>query len=115
MSSVRLSRLFLAAWLGALVHAGGAFPAEPAAIDKAPKQAADYVEDTVLTARVKSALLSERSIKAVDISVDTNRSEVALSGRVENEEQRRTALQIASSVQGVARVRDDLKVQPVVR
>jgi hyperosmotically inducible protein len=94
---------------------GGAAGADASVANEPPKQAADYIEDTVLTARVKSALLADRSIKAVDISVDTNRSEVALSGRVENEEQRRTALQIASSVQGVARVRDQLKVQPLTR
>lgn len=115
MSLVRLSRLSVAGCLAVVLYSGGVLPAEPTAVDKPPKQAADYVEDAVLTARVKNALLSERSIKAVDISVDTNRSEVALSGRVENEEQRRTALQIASSVQGVARVRDDLKVQPLAR
>jgi hyperosmotically inducible protein len=78
---------------------------------KESKAPADYIEDSVLTVRVKTALLSERSIPAVDISVETNKSEVALSGKVENDQQRRTAWQVASAVQGVSTVTDKLSVR----
>jgi hyperosmotically inducible protein len=83
---------------------GAELPAE----SKAPS---DYIEDSVLTVRVKTALLAERSIPAVDISVETNKSEVQLSGKVENDQQRRTAVQVASAVQGVAGVKDRLAVR----
>jgi hyperosmotically inducible protein len=92
----------------------GADPApvtKGAAETKESKAPADYIEDSVLTVRVKTALLSERSIPAVDISVETNKSEVALSGKVENDQQRRTALQVASAVQGVTTVKDKLSVR----
>lgn len=79
---------------------------------KERKEAADYVEDSVLTARVKTALLSERSINAIDINVDTEKRQVALSGLVENEAQRRTAAQVASSVPGVSGVKDRLSARP---
>jgi hyperosmotically inducible protein len=112
-------------WLIALAAASAVCAALAVAADPVPathsageakqskesKAPADYVEDGVITARVKTALLSERSIPAVDISVETNRSEVALSGKVQNDQQRRTAVQIASAVQGVARVKNDLTLR----
>ena len=58
------------------------------------------------------AVMRDLRAHGVDIGVETNRSEVALTGSVDNDAQRRTAVQIAASVPGVARVRDALTVRP---
>jgi osmotically-inducible protein OsmY len=70
-----------------------------------------YVDDSVLTARVKTALLRERGLKSTDVSVQTYRGRVLLSGFVQDEEQRKKALLVASKVGGVASVRDGMTVR----
>jgi len=70
-----------------------------------------YVEDSALTAKVKAALLNEPQLKSLDVSVETLRGEVLLSGFVADEEQRRKAIQVASAVSGVVRVKDGMVVR----
>ena len=70
-----------------------------------------YVDDGVLTAKVKTALLRERGLKSMDVNVETNRGRVLLSGWVENEEQRKRALNVARHVEGVVEVRDGMNVR----
>lgn len=70
-----------------------------------------YVEDSALTAKVKAALLKEPQLKSLDVSVETLRGEVLLSGFVADEEQRRKAIQVASAVSGVVRVKDGMVVR----
>ncbi|MGH8691092.1 MAG: BON domain-containing protein, partial [Burkholderiales bacterium] len=50
-------------------------------------------DDSAITARVKAALLREQQLKALDVSVETYRGEVLLSGFVKDEAQRKKALQ----------------------
>lgn len=70
-----------------------------------------YVEDSVITAKVKAALLKEPQLKSLDVSVETYRGEVLLSGFVRDEEQRRKAMQVAIAVNGVATVKDAMIVR----
>ncbi len=74
-------------------------------------EAAGYVDDTVITAKVKAALLKEPQLKSVDVSVTTYRGRVLLSGFVDNEYQRARAARVASSVEGVVKVKDSLAVK----
>ncbi|MGH8690535.1 MAG: BON domain-containing protein, partial [Burkholderiales bacterium] len=60
---------------------------------------------------VKAALLREQQLKALDVSVETYRGEVLLSGFVKDEAQRKKALQVASAVSGVTGVKDGLAVR----
>lgn len=62
------------------------------------------VDDAVITTKVKSALLSDVSVKSFDIAVATRKGEVQLSGFVENKAQLDRAVEIASAVEGVASV-----------
>jgi len=73
--------------------------------------AGKYVDDSVLTARVKAALLKEPELKSMDVSVETMRGEVLLSGFVQDEAQRQKALKAAVSVNGVASVKNALVVR----
>lgn len=67
--------------------------------------------DSFLTAKVKTALLREKNLDSLDVSVETYRNEVLLSGFVKDETQRAKAVQVASSVNGVSRVKDGLAVR----
>jgi hyperosmotically inducible protein len=75
------------------------------------RQVAAYVSDATLTARVKTALFRERDLKAMDVNVETDKGRVQLSGWVENEAQRKKALQVASRVDGVKEVKDAMSVR----
>lgn len=70
-----------------------------------------YVEDSVLTAKVKAALLKEPELKSLDVSVESLRGEVLLSGFVKDEVQRQKATKAANSVSGVVSVKDAMVVR----
>lgn len=70
-----------------------------------------YVEDSVLTAKVKAALLKEPELKSLDVSVETVRGEVLLSGFVRDENQRLRAMRAALTVDGVGSVKNALLVR----
>lgn len=70
-----------------------------------------YVDDSVITAKVKAALLKEPDLKSLDVSVETMRGEVLLSGFVKDEGQRQKALKVAVAVNGVASVKDAMVVR----
>jgi hyperosmotically inducible protein len=67
--------------------------------------------DGAITAKVKAALLREPELKSFDVSVETYKGEVMLSGFVKNESQRAKAVKAASTVAGVAGVKDSLAVR----
>jgi hyperosmotically inducible protein len=69
------------------------------------------MDDSVLTARVKAALLRERGVKSTDIHVESHEGRVLLSGFVDNDDQKQRALRVASHVEGVKEVRDGLNVR----
>lgn len=69
-----------------------------------------YWDDTMVTARVKKAIYNEPSLKVSEISVRTEDSVVALSGAVKTRADRTKAEQVARKVEGVKRVKNELKV-----
>lgn len=74
-------------------------------------QAGKYVSDSVLTAKVKAALVKDLHLKGFDISVETYHGTVQLSGFVDSKEQVARAGEIAASVQGVNTVKNSLIVK----
>lgn len=66
------------------------------------------VDDSILTTRVKAALLADPSIKSLDIGVLTRQGEVQLSGFVDNQSQIDRALEIARSIAGVGSVSNEM-------
>lgn len=70
-----------------------------------------YVDDSVITTKVKTALFADPDIKSLDIGVETFKGEVQLSGFVNNAEQARKAVEIAKSVKGVRSVKNSLIVK----
>lgn len=65
------------------------------------------VDDSVITTKVKAALISDSIIKSFDIGVVTRDGEVQLSGFVEDQTQVDRAIEVAREVEGVKNVLDD--------
>jgi hyperosmotically inducible periplasmic protein len=75
------------------------------------QQLGKAIDDSLLTTKVKAALLRERGIKSTDVHVESNQGRVLLSGFVDSEDQKQRALNVASRVEGVREVRDGLNVR----
>lgn len=71
----------------------------------------EYVDDTVITSKVKAALLNEPSLESTDINVETFKGTVQLSGFVDSAADERRALEVASNVKGVKAVREDMQIK----
>ena len=70
-----------------------------------------YVDDSVITTKVKSQLAADDFLKSFQISVETYKGTVQLSGFVASQNAVDKAGQIARSVKGVKSVKNDLIVK----
>lgn len=70
------------------------------------------VDDSVVTTKVKAALLDAKDVNSLDIQVKTFNGTVQLAGFVDSDWQIDRASQVAMSVQGVQHVRNDLIHKP---
>ncbi|MBB1076954.1 BON domain-containing protein [Rhodoferax sp. 4810] len=71
----------------------------------------NQLDDSVITARVKAALLADPSIKGLDISVTTRKGEAQLSGFVDNSGQIDRALEVARGIEGVTQVGNEMSIK----
>jgi osmotically-inducible protein OsmY len=71
----------------------------------------EYVDNSVITAKVKSAILQDPALKVMQISVKTYKDVVQLSGFVDTAAMRAHAGSVASQVAGVGSVKNDLLVK----
>ena len=69
------------------------------------------VDDGIITAKVKSALLADPDIKSLDIAVVTSKGEAQLSGFVDNQTQIDRAIEVARAVDGVKSVASQMSVK----
>ena len=69
------------------------------------------IDDATLTASVKSSLVADKVSNLTRVDVDTTNGVVSLNGVVESPEQKRRAEELASRVDGVKRVINNLQVQ----
>jgi hyperosmotically inducible protein len=74
------------------------------------ESAGEVVDDSVLTAKVKTALIEDPVTKAGQIDVETYRGVVQLAGVVDSQEAKARAVELARAVSGVQEVRNDLRV-----
>jgi osmotically-inducible protein OsmY len=70
-----------------------------------------FFDDAAITTRVKKAIYDEPALKVGDISVKTDDKVVQLSGSVKSRAEQRKAAEVASKVEGVKRVKNDLLVK----
>ena len=71
----------------------------------------EYVDDSAITARVKTAFFNEPGLKVLQINVETTRRVVSLSGFVKTSAELGKAADLASAVQGVRSVSNNLHVK----
>ena len=71
----------------------------------------EMLDDSVITTKVKSALLTEKNVDSAAISVETFKGRVLLAGYVKSPDQRQRAEGIARSVAGVKAVNNTLEVK----
>jgi osmotically-inducible protein OsmY len=78
-----------------------------------PKQegTGEYVDDTVITTKVKAAVFNEPSLKSAEINVETFKGVVQLSGFVSSQSNINKAIEVARAVGGVKSVKNDMRLK----
>jgi hyperosmotically inducible protein len=84
--------------------------------DSAPKSTVSttvgtQIDDTVVTTKVKSALLADADIKSFDLKVETRKGVVQLSGFVDNQAQVERAIAATRGVEGVNSVENNISLK----
>lgn len=78
-----------------------------------PKQegTGEYVDDTVITTKVKAAVLNEPTLKSAEVNVETFKGVVQLSGFVRSQADINRAIEVARGVPGVKSVKNDMRLK----
>lgn len=71
----------------------------------------EYIDDTVITTKVKAAIFHEPTLKSAEINVETFKGRVQLGGFVNSRSDINKAVEIARGVEGVTSVRNDMRVK----
>ena len=71
----------------------------------------EYVDDTVVTAKVKAAIFNEPTLKSAEINVETFKGVVQLSGFVNSREDINKAVAVARQIPGVTSVKNDMRLK----
>ncbi len=71
----------------------------------------EYVDDAVLTTKVKAAIFNEPTLKSSEINVETYKGTVQLSGFVNSQADINKAVDVARSVKGVVSVKNSMKLK----
>jgi osmotically-inducible protein OsmY len=97
-----VSALFLAVTLGA---------AAGCASGPQREGAGEYIDDTVITTKVKAAIFNEPTLKVAEINVETFKGVVQLSGFVASPAAATKAVEVARTVSGVKSVKNDIRMK----
>ena len=97
-----ISAIFLAVTLATIMGCAATLPNE---------SAGEYVDDAVITTKVKAAILDRPTLKSFDIHVETFKGVVQLRGIVASQSTVDEAVKVASSVNGVRSVRNDMRLK----
>ena len=71
----------------------------------------EYLDDSVITTKVKSAFVEDKTVNALDIKVVTFKGKVQLSGFANNRQEIDRAVEIARQVKGVESVKNDIRMK----
>ena len=94
-----------------LVFSGVLISLSACAATDTKESTGQYVDNSVLTAKVKTAIFNEPTVKSSEITVQTYKGEVQLSGFVSSIEQTNKAVEVAKSIPGVTSVKNDMRVK----
>jgi osmotically-inducible protein OsmY len=75
------------------------------------RHAGEFVDDSVITTKVKSLLAADDFLKSFEISVESFKGTVQLSGFVNSQKAVDKAVEIVNSVKGVTSIKNDLIVK----
>lgn len=79
------------------------------ASSKTQEGTGEYVDDSVITSKVKAAILNEPTLSSAEINVETFKGVVQLSGFVNSNADITKAVSVARSVGGVKSVKNDMR------
>lgn len=71
----------------------------------------EYVDDSLITTKVKAAILNEATLKVAEINVETFKGIVQLSGFVNSQADIAKAIEVARGVGGVKSVKNDMRMK----
>ncbi|HDZ38087.1 MAG TPA: BON domain-containing protein [Marinobacter sp.] len=71
----------------------------------------EYLDDTVITTKVKTAIFNEPTLKSAEINVETFKGVVQLSGFVSSKADINAAIRVAREVKGVKSVSNDMELK----
>jgi osmotically-inducible protein OsmY len=113
-----ISAIILAALLITTQGCASTTSKEPvAANDKATnsisseESAGEYLDDSLITTRVKTAVFNEASLKSSEINVETYKGVVQLSGFVNSQMDINKAVEVARAVKGVVSVQNNMQLK----
>jgi osmotically-inducible protein OsmY len=103
---MKLTRLFTAFFLAlTLLTAAGC------ASTHKQEGTGEYVDDSVITTKVKAAILNEPTLSSAEINVETFKGVVQLSGFVNSKADINKAAALARGVSGVSSVKNDMRLK----
>ena len=105
-----IARWVLIATMGAAAAACSSTDEQRSA-ERTAANAGRVVDDSVITGKVKAALVADPTTKAHQISVETFKGVVQLSGFVDSSEAKMRASQVAENVEGVKNVKNELELR----
>jgi osmotically-inducible protein OsmY len=73
--------------------------------------AGEYIDDTMITGKVKAALIADPDLKATEINVETYKGTVQLSGFVSAPEHIPKAVKLTRDIEGVKGIKNDIAVK----
>ena len=82
-----------------------------AKVETAAEKTGDYLSDSALTAKVKTALMAEKDLKSLGIKVESTAGVVTLSGHVPTDTASQQAETAAKAVKGVKDVQNKLELK----
>lgn len=77
----------------------------------AKESTGEYIDDSTITTKVKTAFVNDKTVDAMDVKVETFKGTVQLSGFADSTAEIERAGQIAAKVGGVKAVRNDIRLK----
>lgn len=124
MNKTKITKTLMAVMVGSALLSGSALADESMSqktqnaadsagskIDSSMKKVDGFMDDSAITAKAKAALVDDETIKSTDISVETQKGVVTLSGFVASQDQAEKAVALVKKVEGVQSVSDKLHVK----
>ena len=71
----------------------------------------EYVTDSWITTKVKTALVEDPATKATEVNVETYKGIVQLSGFVSSQTAMNEAVRITRNIKGVTEVKNDMRIK----